>query len=131
MTCYIDDILVSSPDEETHIQILEGVFNSLDKHAFRLKQEKCEFLLSNIEYLGHIVDEAGLHPLPSKVEAITKAPIPVNAQQLRLFLGLVNYYGKFIPNLATHLHSLNQLLQAHKKWKWSRECAKPFREVKN
>ena len=64
--------------------------------------------------MGHVVNEAGLHPLPSKVKAITKAPIPVNAQQLRSFLGLVNYYGKFIPNLAIHLHSLNQLLQAHR-----------------
>ena len=126
VTCYIDDILVSSPDEETHIQILGEVFDRLEKHGFRLKQNKCEFLLSHIEYLGHVVNEAGLHPLPSKVEAITKAPIPVNAQQLRSFLGLVNYYGKFIPNLAIHLHSLNQLLQARKKWKWSRECAEAF-----
>ena len=130
VTCYIDDILVSSPDEETHIQILGEVFDRLEKHGFRLKQDKCEFLLSHIEYLGHVVNEAGLHPLPSKVEAITKAPIPVNAQQLRSFLGLVNYYGKFIPNLAIRLHSLNQLLQAHKKWKWSRECAEAFRDVK-
>ena len=61
--------------------------------------------------------------------AITKALIPVNAQQLRSFLGLVNNYGKFTPNLAIRLHSLNQLLQAQKKWKWSRECAEAFRDV--
>ena len=77
------------------------------------------YLMSNIEYLGHGVNEAGLHPLPSKVEHITKAPIPLNTQQFRLFWGLVNYYGKFIPNLATRLHPLNQLPQARMKWKWS------------
>ena len=54
----------------------------------------------------------------------------MNAQQLRSFLGLVSYYGKFILNLAIHLLSLNQLLQAHKKWKWSRECVEAFRDVK-
>ena len=132
VTCYIhlDDILVSSLDEEIHIQILGEFFDRPKKHRFRLKQDKCEFLLSHIEYLGHVLNEAGLHPLPSKVEAITKAPIPVNAQQLRSCSGLVNYYGKFIPNLAIHLHSLNQLLQAHKKWKWSQESSEAFRYVK-
>ena len=55
VTSYIDDILVSSPDEETHIQILAEVFDRLEKHGFRLKQEKCEFLLSRIEYLGHVI----------------------------------------------------------------------------
>ena len=130
VACYIDDILVSSPDEESHTRILQEVFNRLDKHGFRLKKEKCEFLMSSIEYLGHRVDEHGIHPLPAKVQAITKAPAPANVQQLRSFLGLVNYYGKFIPNLATRLHPLNALLSVGTKWKWSEECVKAFEDVK-
>ena len=69
--------------------------------------------------------------MPSKVEAVVKAPKPVNVQQLRSFLGLINYYGKFIPNLSTLLHPLNSLLQANKKWVWSPECAKAFQAAKN
>ena len=130
VTCYIDDILVSSADEESHTQILEEVFSRLDKHGFRLKLEKCEFLLSRIEYLGHIISKEGIQPVPSKVEAIVNAPTPVNVQQLRSFLGLLNYYGKFIPSLATLLHPLNALLQVKKQWKWSHECAKAFQEAK-
>ena len=129
--CYIDDILVSSADEDSHLRALEEVCNRLEKHGFRLKLEKCEFLLKSIEYLGHVVSKDGIHPVPSKVEAIVKAPTPANVQQLRSFLGLINYYGKFIPNLATILRPLNVLLQVNKVWKWSPECAKAFQETKD
>lgn len=112
--CYIDDILVSSADEESHLRTLEEVFTRLERHGFRLKLEKCEFLLVYIEYLGHIVSKDGIQLVPSKVEAIVNAPPPANVWQLRSFLGLTNYYGKFIPNLATILHPLNALLQANK-----------------
>ena len=86
-------ILVSSADEDSHLQSLEEVLNRLEKHGFRLKLEKCEFLLKSIEYLGHVVSKEGIQPVPTKVEAIVKAPIPANVQQLRSFLGVTNYYG--------------------------------------
>ena len=129
--CYIDDILVSSADEGSHLRALEEVFNRLGNHGFRLKLEKCEFLLTCIEYLGHLISSDGIQPIPSKVEAIMKAPVPVNIQQLRSFLGLINYYGKFIPNLSTLLHPLNALLQASKKWVWPPECTKAFQAAKD
>ena len=87
--CYIDDILVSTSDEDSHLHILEQVFTRLTTHGFRLKLEKCEFLLKSIEYLGHVITKDGIEPVPSKVEAIVKAPPPVNVQQLRSFLGLI------------------------------------------
>ena len=98
------------------------MFNRLEKHGFGLKLEKCEFLQPCIEYLGHIVSKDGINPVQSKIEAIVNAATPENVQQLRSFLGLTNYYGKFIWNLATLLHPLNALLQANKKWHWSSEC---------
>ena len=102
VTCYIDDILVSSTDEESHLRALEEVLSHLEKHGFKLKLEKCEFLLKNIEYLGHIVSKDGIQPVPTKVEAIVNAPTPTNVQQLRSFLGLTNYYGKFIQKLPSY-----------------------------
>ena len=126
VACYIDDILISTTDEESHIKTLEEVFRRLKKHGFRLKKEKCEFLTASVEYLGHLIDQDGIRPLPSKVTAIVKAPAPTNLQELRSFLGLLNYYGKFIPNLSTLIHPLNQLLQADRKWSWTEECAKAF-----
>ena len=63
------------------------------------------------------------------IEAVKKAPLPKNVQELRSFLGLVHYYGKFIPNLATLLHPLNSLLQTQSPWKWTQECTVAFEEA--
>ena len=110
ITCYIDDILITGANKQEHLHNLEGVFCRLDQHNLRIKRAKCEFMKLSVEYLGHSVDSEGLHTLPSKVEAIQQAPQPQNVQQLRSFLGLLNYYGKFISNLADIIHLLNQLL---------------------
>ena len=95
-----------------------------------MKREKCAFFQNSVEYLGHLVDAAGLHTLPSSVEAIVQAPKPENVQQLRSFLGLVNYYSKFVPNQAATLHPLNQLLKHDAQWRWTSECADAFKKVK-
>ena len=71
----------------------------LQSHGIRLKQFKCYFLQPSVEYLGHRIDAAGLHPSADKLKAVLDAPTPRNVQELRaLFLGLVNYYGNFIAN---------------------------------
>ena len=76
----------------------------------------------SVEYLGYRIDAQGLHPVASKVEAIVQAPPPTNPQQLKSFLGLLTYYGKFIPNLATLTHPLNRLLHADAEWVWDDAC---------
>ena len=80
--------LVYSADEDSHLQSLEEVFNRLEKHGFRLKLEKYDFLLKSIEYLGHVISKDGIHPVPTKVKTIVKTPIPGNMQQLKSFLDL-------------------------------------------
>lgn len=84
-----------------------------------MKKEKCALLQSSVEYLGHKIDAEGLHALPDKTDAIVHAPGPRNIQELRR---LLNYYGKFIPNLSTIVHPLNSLLQRAKQWDWTTEC---------
>ena len=110
---------------------LNEVLSRLEKHGFRLKQEKCTFLAHSVEYLGHRIDKEGISALPRKVEAIANAPQPTNVQELRSFLGLINYYGKFIQDLATLLYPLNQLLQANKKWEWTTDCTQSFQAAKD
>ena len=72
-----------------------------------------------MEYLGHIIDASGLHKSPEKVRAIVEAPAPCDVSQLRSFLGMLNYYGRFIPDLATVLKPLNELLNKGKQWQWT------------
>ena len=87
-------------------------------------------MAKSVEYLGHRIDAAGLHTTSAKVDALVQAPEPRNVQELRSFLGLLNYYGKFLPNLATTLHPLNNLLQKGKQWKWTADCKEAFEKAK-
>ena len=106
---YIDDILVTGQDEQQHLDHLEEVLRRLREAGMRLK--KCLDLLLSVDYLGHMINAKGLRTSDTKVEAILQAPAPRNIAELRSFLGLVNYYGKFLPDLATVLLSPLFLLQ--------------------
>ena len=110
VTVYIDDILITGRNDKLHLEALEKVLDRLHEYGLRLKKDKCLFMQPSVEYLGYVVDKEGLHATPAKVEAITKAPEPRNVHELRSFLGLVNYYGKFIRHLSTLIQPLNHLL---------------------
>ena len=98
--------------------------------GLKLNHAKCAFLLPQVEYLGHIIDQHGLHPTKDKVKAIREAPQPQNINRLRSFLSIVNYYGKFMPNLSAKLSPLYQLLQKNGKWHWGPEQAEAFMSAK-
>ena len=99
------------------MKLLDEVLRRLEQHGIKLRKSKCVFLQPYVEYLGHGVDKEGIHPLPEKVEAaIRNAPVPIDVSQLKSYLGLLNYYAKFIPNLSTTLQPLYELLQQRKPW---------------
>ena len=128
---YIDDILVSGRGTDEHYSNLDKVMTRLEDAGVQLKQSKCSIGKSSVEYLGHIIDKDGLHPAPEKITAVQMAPEPRNITELRAFLGLLNYYSKFLPNLSVVLSPLYRLLQAKVKWLWSREQSEAFREAKS
>ena len=80
----------------------------------------------DVEYLGHRISSEGIYPTAEKLRAIKDAPAPQNTQQLRSFIGLINYYGKFLPNLASRLAPLYSLLAKDKKWSWENSQQKAF-----
>ena len=120
--CYLDDILISAKSEEEHDRLLDQTLDRLEKAGITLRQEKCEFRTREIQYLGHRINGTGIYPSEDKVQAIKKAPVPDNVSQLRAFLGMVNYYNKFIPQAATRLGPLYELLKKHHAWLWTEEC---------
>ena len=103
----------------------------LSDHGVQLKKEKCRFMEDTVEYLGHLIDANGLHATDSKLKAIRDAPQPKNVQELRAFLGLLNYYGRFIPNRATLTKPLTRLLYKDTPWRWTQECMESFQKVKD
>ena len=130
VTVYIDDILVTRRTDEQHLRTLEIVLERLHRYGLRLKRGKCSFMQPSVQYLGYVIDKEGLHTTPEKEQAILNSPIPKDVQQLRSFLGLVNYYGKFIPNLSTIVQPLNQLLCKNVPWKWTGKCQATFETLK-
>ena len=110
--CYLDDILVTGRSNEEHIRNLRTVLQRLQEHGVRLRREKCSFFQNSVEYLRHLITAEGVHTTSKKIEAVVEAPAPQNVTELRSFLGLLNYYGKFIPNLASILHPLHSPLRS-------------------
>ena len=128
--CYLDDIIITGKSTEEHLNHLSHVLEQLQDKGFRLRKDKCHFLQSSVEYLGHAIDTDGLHTTPTKQQAIAEARAPTNISELRSFLGLVNYYGHFLPNVSTMLHPLNRLLRKGAAWVWSKKCEEAFQAIK-
>ena len=111
VSAYLDNILVSGVCEEDHLNNLDKVLQRLESAGLTLKKSKCIFGLDCIEYLGHIIDKNRLHPSSERVKAIAEAPTPTNVTKLKSFLGLINYYNKFLSNLSMFLSPLYRLLK--------------------
>ena len=127
---YFDDILVTGKDDKEHIDNVDKVLRILKEKGLRLKRNKCAFMKQSIEYLGYLINKEGLHTDEAKVQAVVQAPTPTNVSELRSLLGLVNYYGRFIPNCSTVLHPLNRLLHNDVRWRWTDDCEHALAQVK-
>eukprot|EP00731_Ephydatia_muelleri_P004148 Em0002g324a len=128
---YLDDILVAGSSEEEHMQLLEIVLAKLENAGIRLKRSKCLFMLPSIQYLDHHISAERISPAEGKKRAVLDAPVPQNIPQLRSFLGLVNYYGKFLHKLADTLDPLHQLLRKHEPWHWGQQQERAFDKTKS
>ena len=128
---YLDDILITGKTDQEHLSNLSAVFQRLAAAGMKLKPEKCSFMMTEVEYLGHKISAKGLQPTTQKVRAIVEAPQPTNVTQLKSFLGMLNYYGKFLPNLSTHLAPLYALLQKQSPWSWGSQQDKAFKKAKS
>ena len=127
---YIDDILVSGATASEHLKNLRSLFKHLEMKGLRCRLEKCIFAQPSVEYLGHILSQQGIAKGP-KVDAVKRMPPPESVSGLRSFLGSVQFYGKFLPNLATVTEPLHRLTKKEVPWKWDREEQAAFQKLKD
>jgi len=134
--CYIDDILVFSRDFGEHLQHLDLVFQKLRQANLTLKQDKCQFGLERVMFLGHILSSDGVSVDPEKTEKVKDFPVPKTQTQLKSFLGLCNYYRRFVKGFANIASPLNQLLKGNHKGRfksgdWTDACQEAFQTLKD
>lgn len=129
---YVDDILVFSRDLSSHVDHLREVFALCRKHGLNLGLPKCEFAVDKIEFLGHLLSASGCSPLPKHTEAITNFPPPSDKTALQRFLGMINYYRKFLPSAARVLAPLTDALKGPGKvLMWNPFLDSAFRHAKD
>ena len=128
---YLDDILIASSTQEEHLRDLETVFTILEENGLVVNRKKCVLGETSIEFLGHLCDAHGIKPLPCKVEAIRKVKPPTTIKELQRFLGMINYYRRFIKSAAHHLYHLFEALGSKpKRLLWSADMQASFDAIK-
>lgn len=134
---YIDDILVGSPDKDTHLKHLREVFKRLTKYGVTIKASKCLFGVGSLDFLSNTVTGNGIFPAKSKVDAILNLPCPNSIKKIQQFVGMLNYYHRFLPGIAKilapihkHTANLQKLPKSKKMFSWPPECQKAFETAK-
>ncbi|KAK1424203.1 hypothetical protein QVD17_19524 [Tagetes erecta] len=128
---FIDDILIYSRTRKDHEQHLKLILELLGKEKLYAKFSKCEFWLREVQFLGHVVNENGIHVDPSKIEAVKKWEAPRTPTEIRQFLGLAGYYRRFIKNFSKVAQPLTLLTRKYQKFVWGEEQEEAFQTLKD
>ena len=131
---YLDDFLVASSSPSKHLRDLTAIFDHLERHGLVIHPGKCVFGVTEITFLGYVVNAKGTRSMPTQVTAIQDFPCPTVIKELQAFLGLINFYHRFVPAAAQLLHPLYSALVGHPNRtslvKWLTPRDKAFHDAK-
>ena len=127
--CILDDVIITGKTDKEDLENLEKLLKRLQDAGLKANKEKCEFFREFSSVDMRLTAKVSTKT-QEKIEAVVNAPRPENVSQLRSFLGLVNYYNRFLPNASTVLHPLHQLLEQDSEWQWTEPCEEAFTEAK-
>ena len=127
---YLDDICIFSRTITEHFRVLSEVLQRLEAAGLRLKLSKCQFLKSELHFLGHVISPDGVKMQSSKVEALRNYPTPVNPKGVKRFLGIIGYYRPFIHNFSTIASPLTHLLKKDVRFQWTSVEESAFQDLK-
>ena len=128
---YMDDITIISSSPEQHQQHLKTVFDRLAEYKIKIRPDKCAFAQDSVEYLGFIVDGKGIRIKPKYKDKIQNIPIPTTLNQLRRFVGMVQFLHQFIPNLQQKLKPFHQMTEKGRQFKWNDNLNIAFQSIKH
>ena len=127
---YLDDVLVYSQNFEDHLHHLRLVFDRFREAGLKLKPSKCHFGQKEVNYLGHVITTEGIQPDPKKVKVVQEYPAPKSVKEVRAFMGLTNYYRKFVKGFAQVASPLHDLTKKGASFLWTEDCQKAFDTLK-
>jgi len=129
VAAFIDDMLVGTETEEGHDEIVEEILRRLEENNLYIKPEKCVWKARKIGFLGVVIGPDGIEMEKEKVEGVLSWPQPKNVKDVRKFLGLTNYYRRFIKDFAQVARPMNMLTRKDEKWTWGDNQQKAFEEL--
>ena len=128
---YLDDIIIFSRTPEEHLKHIEIIFQKLKAAGLKFKESKCDFFKSEIHYLGHLISDKGIQPLPEKLDTIRNMPRPWTPKEIKQFLGLTGYYRKFVPHFSEISRPLAKLTAKDMQFEWTPQCQFSFEMLKD
>ena len=128
---YLDDVIIFGKTFEEELERLQEVFERFRGANLKLNTKKCHLFQREVQYLGHVVSQAGVHTDPDKCAAVRDWPVPGDKAQLRSFLGLCTYYRRFVRGFATIAAPLHNLTKEGQKFVWGKDCQHAFETLKN
>lgn len=129
--CVMDDILIWGKNAEELNHRTELVFDRLLENGVTLNEDKCEIGVSETKFLGYFISKNGFKPDPDRIKAISQLKSPTNVSEVRAFLGMINQFAKFIPNLSERIRPLSQLLKKNNEWIWDEMQETSFSSLKS
>lgn len=127
---YLDDICIMSKSPEEHVQHLDQVLEVLRKNHLFVKLQKCAFCKPEVNFLGFVAGKHGLKVDPRKIDTVTSWPVPKDPHEVRQFLGLTNYFRKFIQGYAALAAPMQELVCKQKQFVWTDACQHSFDDLK-
>jgi hypothetical protein len=127
---FLDDLVVYSPTRDDHLTHVREVLGRLHKAGFTVNPEECTLAAREIKYLGHILSATGIRVLPDRITAILQYPPPANLKALRRFMGMVGFYGRFIPEFSGKSAVLHDLKKKGVRFEWRAEHQAAFEGLK-
>ena len=127
---FIDDVIIGMETEEGHDELVAEVIKRLEENNLYVKPEKCKWKVKEVEFLGVVIGPEGIKMEEEKVRDIVEWPTPKCVKDVQKFLGLANYYCRFIEGFASIARPLHDMVKKDKKWEWTGKQDKAFEELK-
>ena len=124
VAAFVDDVLVGTETEKGYNEIVEEVLRRLEENDLYIKPEKCAWKVRKIGFLGVVIGPSRIEMEKEKVDGVLSWPKPKNVKDVRKFLGLANYYRRFIKDFARVARPMNVLMRKDVKWQWGRSSRK-------